>query len=103
MQSELRALFRAIVKNDRGKVRAMLRKNLALANCPLEGGSILEPNIAHWIYTGDAALHVAAAGYRIEIARLLLAAGADATAAGHHRLGQPLHYAADGYLNNPHW
>ena len=54
-------------------------------------------------YAGDTALHIAAAGYRVEIARLLLAAGADTCSAGNHRSSQPLHYAADGYLESAFW
>jgi len=34
---------------------------------------------------------------------MLLAAGADPSAAKNHRRSQPLHYAADGYLENPSW
>jgi hypothetical protein len=52
---------------------------------------------------GDTALHLAAAGYRLEIVRLLLAAGADANAASNHRRSTPLHYAADGQINSPAW
>ena len=59
--------------------------------------------IFHWIYAGDTALHLAAAGYRVEIVRLLLAAGADPNAAANHRRGRPLHYAADGYLAGSAW
>ena len=63
----------------------------------------LESSISHWIYEGDTALHVAAAGYRVEIAKMLLDAGADVGAAMNHRRGQPLHYAADGFLEDPNW
>jgi ankyrin repeat protein len=48
-------------------------------------------------------LHAAAAGHRVEMAKMLLAAGADVRAARNHRRAQPLHYAADGYLQNPTW
>ena len=34
---------------------------------------------------------------------MLLAAGADPGAAGNRRRSQPLHYAADGYLESPSW
>ena len=64
---------------------------------------LYQSGIFHWIYVGDTALHLAAAGYRVEIARLLLAAGADPNAAANHRRSTPLHYAADGYLGNPAW
>ena len=67
----------------------------------------MDPRLAlelpHWIYVGDTALHAAAAGYRVEIAKLLIAAGAGANAAGDHRGRAPLHYAADGDLENPDW
>jgi ankyrin repeat protein len=59
--------------------------------------------IFHWIYVGDTALHLAAAGYRVEIIRLLLAAGADPNAATNHRRSTPLHYAADGFIGGPTW
>lgn len=62
-----------------------------------------ESGIAHWIYARDTVLHVAAAGYRVEIARMLLAFGADVNSAKNRRSSQPLHYAADGYLENPAW
>jgi ankyrin repeat protein len=44
-----------------------------------------------------------AAGYRVEIVRLLLSAGADPNSANNHRRSGPLHYAADGYINGPDW
>lgn len=65
--------------------------------------AVLATEITHWIYAGDTALHVAAAGYRVEIAKLLLDTGADVGAAMNHRRSQPLHYAADGSLENPSW
>ena len=48
-------------------------------------------------------MHLAAAGYRVEIVRLVLAAGADPNVAGKHRNSTPLHYAADGYITGPMW
>src|SRR5204862_2970704 len=42
-------------------------------------------------------------GYRIEIARLLLTAGANPNAATNHRRSTPLHYAADGFISGPAW
>jgi len=64
---------------------------------------LYESKIFHWIYVGDTALHLAAAGYRVELVRLLLAAGADPNATTNHRHSGPLHYAADGYINGPDW
>jgi len=51
----------------------------------------------------DTALHLAAAGCRVEIVRLLLAAGADPNSKTNHRQSGPLHYAADGYISGPVW
>jgi ankyrin repeat protein len=64
---------------------------------------LYEAKIFHWIYAGDTALHLAAAGYRVEIVQMLLAAGADPNAAMNHRRSGPLHYAADGYITGPVW
>jgi len=46
---------------------------------------------------------LAAAGYRVELVRLLLAAGADPNSTTNHRQSGPLHYAADGYIKGPDW
>ncbi len=48
-------------------------------------------------------MNVSAAGYRVEIAKMLLEADADVSAAMNHRRSQPLHYAVDGHLENPGW
>ena len=74
-----------------------------MATFIVETGAWLESRIPHWVYTGDSALHIAAAGYRVEVAGMLLAAGADTCSARNHRSSQPLHYAADGYLESPSW
>ncbi len=74
-----------------------------LATCLINEARLYESEIVHWTYVGDTALHLAAAGYRLEIVRLLLAAGADPNAACNHRRSTPLHYAADGYINGPAW
>src|SRR5689334_14409359 len=96
-------LFAAVLDNDRDRVRQLVDGNPLLA-----GGAMLRKDqyataVAHWIYAGDTALHVAAAGYRVEIARMLLASGADIHSAGNRRGSQPLHYAADGHLDSPAW
>jgi len=51
--------------------------------------------IRHYVYAGDTALHVAAAGYRLAAAKSLIANSAD-TSARNRRGAEPLHYAADG-------
>jgi ankyrin repeat protein len=89
------SLLNAIVTDDRGWVKSLLSTSPQLAIEPVKQAR-LALQLPHWIYAGDTPLHAAAAGYRIEIAQLLLAAGAEADAAGKLRRSTPLHYAADG-------
>src|SRR5229473_2381568 len=96
-------LLRAIVNDDRAAVKELLQADRTIATRGIPKAKLYKSPIAHWIYVGDTALHLAAAGYRVEVARLLLAAGADPNAAGNHRQSGPLHYAADGYINGPAW
>jgi ankyrin repeat protein len=96
-------LFTAILDDDRARVRELLKKHPQLAVEAVEPDARLEMGIAHWIYAGDTALHAAAAGYRVEIAKMLLDAGADPNAVKNHRRSSPLHYASDGSLENPSW
>jgi hypothetical protein len=96
-------LLTAIVDDDRPTVMKLLHQDATLATCLIGEARLYQSKIFHWTYVGDTALHLAAAGYRLEIARLLLAAGADPNAASNHRRSRPLHYAADGYVNGPAW
>jgi hypothetical protein len=102
MPNSFQSLVAAIVDDDHAKVKALLKSDSGLARRGAAEEKY-ESSITHWIYSEDTALHVAAAGYRVEIARLLLAAGADVSAARNRRRSQPLHYASDGYLENPAW
>jgi hypothetical protein len=102
MQNQISALFGAIINDDRHRAGQMLKKNPALAT-ELTKSPQLERRLPHWIYAKDTALHVAAAGYRVEIAKLLLDAGADPNSALNHRRSRPLHYAADGYVVSKLW
>jgi ankyrin repeat protein len=54
--------------------------------------------IAHYLYTGDTALHMAAAAFQRQMAELLVKHGADCRARN-RRGAEPLHYAADAN----HW
>src|SRR3954470_1881166 len=56
--------------------------------------------IAHYLYAGDTALHMAAAAFRRPVATLLVAHGADCHARN-RRGAQPLHYAADANRWDP--
>ena len=96
-------ILAAIVNDDRATVRALLTGDRSLATRLISKPRLYESKIFHWIYVGDTALHLAAAGYRVEIIRLLLAAGADPNATANHRRSSPLHYATDGYINVPAW
>src|SRR5512133_3794995 len=96
-------LLTAIVDDGRKTVQALLKADRDLAVRLIPKPRFYETKIFHWIYAGDTALHLAAAGYRVEVVRLLLAAGADPNAAANRRRSGPLHYAADGFIIGPAW
>jgi hypothetical protein len=105
----LLALVRAIVAVDHEAAAALLAASPDLALARLEQGATRQAptqsyfaEIGHYVYAGDTALHIAAAGYRPEVVRSLLALGADVVA--RNRMGaQPLHYASDGAPGSPAW
>jgi hypothetical protein len=99
----LKQLLNAIVDDDAAAAKRFLAADAGLATRRIETPQLYNSGIFHWIYAGDTALHLAAAGYRLEIIRLLLAAGADPNAAANHRRSSPLHYAADGFITGPVW
>ena len=102
------ALIRAIGVDDAAALR-LLAASPALASAQVAQGATrqaaadyyLDP-IAHYVYAGDTALHVAAAAYRHEIAEKLIAMGASVRARN-RRGAEPLHYAADGAPGAPTW
>src|SRR5947208_13675678 len=96
-------LLMAIVNDDLGTAKRLLQRDGALATRLIEKPKLYQAKIFTWIYAGDTALHLAAAGYRVEIVRLLIAAGADPNAAKNMRKSGPLHYAADGFITGPVW
>lgn len=103
------ALFRAIAAGNDGQVRRLLDSAPELATRSLRNGAsradaetYLLTAIRHYAYAGDTALHIAAAAYRRELAESLVASGADVRAAN-RRGAEPLHYAADGGPDDPHW
>ncbi len=96
-------LLAAIVADDRAKVREMLGRDPGLSTQLIDRPILFDSGILHWIYVGDTALHLAAAGHRVEIVGLLLAAGADPNSIRNHRNSGPLHYAADGCPGNAIW
>ena len=103
------ALIDAIVVGDDGLVATLLAESPDLA---LEAAAVgaersnaetfFYAGIGHYLYRGDTALHLAAAAYRVQSCRDLIAHGAHAGAAN-RRGAQPLHYAADGNPNAATW
>jgi ankyrin repeat protein len=109
LDSAPRDLFEAVVEGDATGVSGQLSASPRLARASIQTGATRqEPNgffldrIKRCVYAGDTALHVAAAAYETEIARMLLAAGADVQA--RNRRGQePLHAASVGNPGSPRW
>jgi ankyrin repeat protein len=106
---QLKQLIRAIAKSDTALASQLVAAQPALASVRLEQGASRQAttdfyldDIAHYVYGGDSALHVAAAGYRSTLARVLVSAGADVSATN-RRGAQPLHYAADGVPGGTNW
>jgi len=91
----------AILHDDRFRARELIKNAPGLAVGLVDEARLYESKIVHWLYANDTALHLAAAGHRVAIARMLLAAGADPNSARNHRQSRPLHYAADGHLHSP--
>jgi ankyrin repeat protein len=96
-------LFVAILEDNASAVKRLLQADARRAMQLVAKAKLYDSGIFHWIYVGDTALHLAAAGYRVEIIRLLLAAGADPNAAKNMRKSTPLHYASDGFITGPEW
>jgi ankyrin repeat protein len=102
-------LLRAIVVDDAREVEKLVERSPTLPRqCVQTGATRQAPHefffdeIKHYLYAGDTALHAAAAGYRLNIARELIEHGA-AVDAANRRGAQPLHYSADGGPGSPHW
>ena len=90
------SILKAICDDDRPEVKRLLSSDGALATLGVSKARLYQAGIFHWLYAADTPLHLAAAGYRVEIARLFLAAGAEPNARRNMRHSTPLHYAADG-------
>jgi hypothetical protein len=103
MQNAMEDLLAAIVADERARLEALLSRDRHLATQVISKPRLYNWKIFHWIYAGDTALHLAAAGYRVEMTQRLLKVGADPNASANHRGSSPLHYAADGYVNGPVW
>lgn len=96
---------RQVVNGDIDELSRRLAVSPTLATEPAVVGATRQnarefffPEIAHYLYAGDTALHLAAAAFRHAAAEILIARGADILARN-RRGAQPLHYAADAN----HW
>ena len=107
MSSTLLDFIRLIVRGDIDQVSQRLVRDPVLATISSDVGATRQGastfffvDIAHYLYAGDTALHMAAAAWRCEVAALLVAHGADYRAKN-RRGAQPLHYAADANRWDP--
>jgi len=107
VDSSLLAFLRLIAAADVEHVHRLLAETPALATASLEVGATRQDpatfflaDIAHYVYAGDTALHVAAAAFRRPVAEFLMARGADSRAKNRNG-AEPLHYAADTNHWNP--
>ena len=101
----LSTLIRAVVRGETEVVARMLAADSSLATAyAVVGGTRQQASafffeeIAHYLYAGDTALHMAAAAFHRRSAALLVQHGA-VTRARNRRGAEPLHYAADAN----HW
>jgi hypothetical protein len=107
--ASLRALMSAIASRDDAGIERRLKAEPGLALAALaEGASRAAargnflPQLGCYLYEGATALHIAAAAYRPDLCRRLIAAGA-LVAARTRRGWTPLHHAADSHPNLPGW
>ena len=102
-ESAFLGFVRVIAAGDVNLAEQLLAATPSLARAHLDVGASRKgstdyylSDIEHYVYAGDTALHVAAAGYQLDLATSLVAAGA-AVSAKNRRGAQPLHYAAEGH------
>ena len=110
-EQSLRKFVDAIVDNDGGLFSRLLEQSPELAIASFSDGATRQgadpslnfiKEIGHCIYSGDTALHFAAASYRDILVGRLIQAGARVRAKN-RRGSEPLHAAAFGNPNSPRW
>ena len=108
-EQSLRRLVDAIVANDGALFSKLINGSSALATASFPQGATRQAprpcyleEIGHYIYSGDTALHFAAASYRHKMADKLIKAGANVRARN-RRGAEPLHAAAFGSPGSPGW
>lgn len=105
VKSAFFVFVRHVVNGDIDEVSRRLAGNPAFATASSDVGATRQDastfffsEIAHYLYAGDTALHMAAAAFRRPVAELLVAHGADCRSKN-RRGAESLHYAADAN----HW
>ncbi len=106
---ELRALVTSILEGNAKQTARIIAASPHMATASFQTGAsraaekpYFLSRIRRYIYVGDTALHIAAAAYQVQIAELLIEAGADVRA--RNRLGYiPLHAAAAGGPGSQSW
>jgi Ankyrin repeats (many copies) len=110
-EQSLRRLVDAIVANDGALFSKLLDESPGLATATFSEGatrrgrsssSYFIEAIGHNIYTGDTALHFAAASYRHKMVKKSIKAGADVRARN-RRGSEPIHAAAFGNPSSLRW
>ena len=86
-------LIQAVLEDGEADLKHLLRQDPELLRARMKGDQLIKI-IPHWLYTGDTALHLAAAGLKDRAVKLLLKAEADPNAEN-RRGAIPLHYACD--------
>ena len=107
-QSELMALLHTIASCDREKSLQLLNSAPQLVLQRAQRGASRQESTQYFFpgsgttSTPATTLHFAAAGYQVDVAGALIAAGAEVSASN-RRGAQPLHYAADGGPGTASW
>lgn len=107
MTDEFVDFVRLVTDGDIAEISRCLSVNPTLATRSADTGATRRvsvpfffKNIKHYFYEGDTALHLAAAAFRRDVAKLLITHGANCRARN-RRGAQPLHYAADANHVDP--
>lgn len=107
--AELTSLLRAISAGDAARATRMLESAPQLALASIRDGATRQTSapffleeIGRQVYSGDTALHIAAAAYQLDVAKNLLAKGA-ALRARNRRGAEPLHSACVGQPGSKQW
>ncbi len=110
-EQSLRCLVDAIITNNDKLFSELMAASAGLATASFSQGATRQAaspasnfieEIGHCIYSGDTALHFAAAAYRHKMAEQLIKAGANVRAKN-RRGSEPLHAAAFGNPDSPRW